>query len=158
MSMRNKIFGAAVVVAICELVGVLGAFFTTPAINGWYAGLAKAPLNPPNWLFGPVWTILYALMGIAAYLVWRRRKDKPVVFAMAFFILQLALNFVWSYLFFGLREPAFAAIEIVALWLSIAWTALEFMKISRPSAALLAPYLLWVAFAAYLNYSVVILN
>ncbi len=156
--MKNKIFGGLVAVAICELVGVAGAVFTTPAIATWYAGLTKAPLNPPNWLFGPVWATLFALMGVAAYLVWARRKEKPAVWALAFFALQLVLNFLWSYLFFGLHAPAFAAIEIVALWLSILWTIFEFAKISRPAAAFLAPYLLWVAFAVYLNYAVVILN
>ena len=156
--MKNKIFGGLLAVAICELIGVAGAVFTTPAIAGWYAGLVKAPLNPPNWIFGPVWSTLFALMGVSAYLVWRRRKELPVVWALAFFALQLALNVLWSYLFFGLHAPAFAAIEIIALWLSILWTAIEFAKISRLSAALLAPYLLWVAFAVYLNYSIVLLN
>jgi tryptophan-rich sensory protein len=156
--MKNKIFGGLLAVAICELIGVAGAIFTTPAIPLWYAGLVKPPLNPPNWIFGPVWSTLFALMGVSAYLVWRRRKEMSAVWALAFFALQLALNVLWSYLFFGLHAPAFAAIEIVALWLSILWTAIEFAKISRLSAALLAPYLLWVAFAVYLNYSIVLLN
>jgi tryptophan-rich sensory protein len=156
--MKNKIFGGLLAVAICELVGVAGAVFTTPAIATWYAGLIKAPLNPPNWIFGPVWATLFALMGVAGYLVWRRRKEKTVAWALAFFALQLVLNVLWSYLFFGLHAPAFAAIEIVAFWFSILWTAVEFAKVSRPAAALMVPYLLWVSFAVYLNYAVVVLN
>jgi tryptophan-rich sensory protein len=156
--MGKKILGAALAVIICELAGGVGAVFTTPSIGGWYAGLVKAPLNPPNWIFGPVWTLLFALMGIAAFLVWEKRKERGVKTALAVFALQLALNVLWSVLFFGAHAPGAAFVDIIALWLAILWTIIAFWKVTRPAAWLLLPYVLWVSFAAYLNYSVMILN
>lgn len=141
------------------LAGGIGSFFTTPAIPAWYAGLVKPALNPPAWVFGPVWTILYVLMGVAAFLVWKNGWDKKGVrVALSVFGVQLLLNTAWSIIFFGLQSPSWALIEISLLWLAIVWTITTFYKISRPAAYLLAPYLLWVSFAAYLNYSIWTLN
>lgn len=157
--MKNKIVRAVLFVLACELVGGIGALVTTPSIGAWYAGLIKAPLNPPGWVFGPVWTILFALMGVAASLIWEKGiKNKAVSLALKFFIFQLALNALWSILFFGLHRPLLALLDIIVLLAAIAWTTWRFWKISRPAGSLMLSYLLWVSFAIYLNYSVVVLN
>ncbi len=146
-------------IAICELAGVVGSFFTTPAINTWYRTLVKPDLAPPNWIFAPVWTTLFFLMGIAVYLVWEKnwnRKEKKL--ALMVFFGQLILNIIWSILFFGLRNPALAFIEIILLWLAIAASIYFFSKISKPAAWLLIPYILWVSFASYLNFQLWQLN
>lgn len=152
-----KLIGAVVA---CELAGVVGAFFTTSAIAGWYSNLAKPDLAPPNWIFGPVWTTLYLLMGVALWLVWKDEAADPKArrLAIGVFFVQLALNSLWSIIFFGLHSVGGALAEIGVLWLAILVTILLSRKISRPAAWLLVPYLLWVTFAAYLNYSLWILN
>lgn len=151
-----KLFSA---IAIAELAGIVGAIFTTPNISTWYATLAKPPINPPSWVFGPVWTILYALMGISAYLIWERGyKRKEVRAGLYIFAVQLGLNTLWSILFFGFRNPGLAFVEIIILWLAIIATMATFSKSSRVAAWLLVPYLAWVTFATYLNYSIWILN
>ncbi len=133
--------------------------FTAPFIAGWYAGLVKPAMNPPAWVFGPVWTMLFLLMGISAYLVWKKGLDrKDVKIALAIFLGQLVLNTLWSIIFFGLHSLGGALIEIVVLWLAILATIIVFAKIFRPAAWLLAPYIFWVSFAMYLNYSIWILN
>jgi translocator protein len=143
----------------CLLAGMIGSAFTTPAIPTWYAALVKPPLNPPSWVFGPVWTLLYILMGIALYLIWVRGWDrKDVQVATAIFGVQLALNVIWSYLFFGLQSPFLALIEIVLLWVAIFMTIWTFYRVSVPAALLLVPYIIWVTFAAYLNYGIYLLN
>ena len=149
-----------IAITVPETAGIIGLIFTTPAISsGWYATLTKPALNPPVWVFGPVWTTLYALMGIAVFLVWRagwERKD--VKAALGIFGLQLFLNAIWSVIFFGLHNPGWALVDIAALWLTIVWTIVVFYKISKPAAYLLVPYILWVSFAVYLNYSIWMLN
>lgn len=152
-----KLIGAIV---IAELAGVIGGLFTAPAIAGWYAGIARPDFSPPNWVFGPVWTTLYLLMGVALWLVWKNESVDPKTrrSAIAVFFIQLALNSLWSIIFFGLHSIGGALVEIVVLWLAIVATIFLFRKISRPAAWLLAPYLLWVTFAAYLNYSLWMLN
>ncbi len=146
-------------IVVSELAGIIGAFFTTPSIAGWYVGIVKSPLNPPAWIFAPVWTTLFALMGIAAFLVWKKGLDRrDVKIALGIFLGQLVLNTLWSIIFFGLHSPKGAFIEIIVLWLAILATIIAFKKISKPAAWLLAPYILWVSFAAYLNYSVWMLN
>lgn len=146
-------------VVLCMLAGVVGSIFTTPKIGGWYAGIAKPSFNPPNWLFGPVWTALYAMMAIALYLVWRKGfAAKGVKFALAVFLVQLALNTLWSYAFFGSQSPLAGLVVIVALWAMIAASIAAFAPISRAAAALLVPYILWVSFAAILNASIYFLN
>lgn len=146
-------------IGVSELAGIIGAVFTSPAIPTWYATLTKPELNPPAWVFGPVWTTLYALMGIAAYLIWKQGINKHTVrVALELFAVQLGLNTLWSLVFFGLHNPGGALIVIVGLWLMIVATIAAFYKLSKPAAWLLAPYLLWVSFASYLNYALWALN
>jgi len=146
-------------VLVCLAAGFVGSFFTTPSIPTWYAGLAKPALAPPNWVFGPVWTTLFILMGISLYLVWGKGLEKKNVrMTVAIFGIQLVLNVLWSALFFGLHSPFYAFIEIVALWLAIAATIFAFNKISRNAALLLLPYIIWVSIAAFLNLSIWLLN
>jgi tryptophan-rich sensory protein len=155
----KKIFGILVSVVICELAGIIGSVFTTPSIPGWYEGLAKPPFNPPNWIFGPVWTILYAMMGVAAYLVYEKgMRNKEVKRAMAVFAGQLLLNTLWSIVFFGAHMILAGAGVIVLLWVGILASILLFRPISKPAACLLVPYILWVSFATVLNSSLYILN
>lgn len=155
----NNVLKLVIAIVISELAGIIGSVFTAPSIAGWYATLAKPALNPPAWVFGPVWTTLFALMGIAAFLVWRKGLDRrDVKIALGIFIGQLVLNALWSIIFFGLHSPGGALIEIVILWLAILATIIAFYKISKPAAWLLVPYILWVSFAAYLNYSIWMLN
>jgi len=117
----------------------------------WYGGLTKPALTPPAWVFGPVWTLLYTMMGVAAWIVWKRRGYAAAAFALSLFLLQLGLNALWSYLFFGLKNPGLAFLDIVALWLVILAAVITFFRHSRHAGQLLVPYLLWVSFAAYLN-------
>ncbi len=146
-------------VAICQAAGFIGSIFTTPAIPTWYAALRKPAFNPPNWLFGPVWTILFLLMGIALFLVWRRPLSEPKVkTALALFAVQLALNVLWSILFFGLRSPLAGFTEILVLWVFILLTIISFYRVSTLAGVLLIPYILWVSFAAILNYHLWRLN
>ena len=143
----------------CELVGILSTPFTISSIPTWYAGLIKPFFSPPNWVFAPVWTILYFLMGVAVYLVWKENiKKKKVKIALYYFLGQLFLNFLWSVIFFGLHQPFLAFIDIVLLLIMIAITMREFNKVSKTAMYLLIPYLLWVCFATLLNISIVILN
>lgn len=154
-------------ILLCLAAGAAGSFFTTPAIPTWYAALHKPAFNPPSWLFGPVWTILYIMMGIALYLVQTKNLQarghkvndgNRARGAVAFFGVQLVLNVLWSALFFGLRSPLLALVNILFLWMTIAVCILLFSRISKPAAWLLVPYLLWVSFATVLNYAIVLLN
>jgi len=144
-------------ILVCQAAGFIGSFFTTPAIPGWYANLQRPTFTPPSWLFAPVWTILFVLMGISLYLVWRK-DAKSRAGAMVIFGIQLALNVGWSALFFGLRSPFLGFLEIIALWTAIAVTIVKFSRISRTAAWLLVPYIAWVSFAAVLNFAVWRLN
>lgn len=146
-------------IVIPLLVGYLGSLFTTPSIGTWYASINKPAFNPPNWIFFPVWTTLFILMGISLYLIWEKYpKNKLSKNALYVFGLQLGLNLLWSLLFFGLKNPLYAAIEIVVLWMAILITIMKFRKISKTASLLLLPYLAWVAFAAALNFSIVMIN
>lgn len=145
-------------VALSQAAGLVGTLFTVSAIPMWYAGLVKPELSPPNWIFAPVWTTLYTLMGIALYLVWKKLPERGAVSALWLFGLQLALNAVWSPIFFGLQNTGLALIVIVLMWVAIVLTIVTFAKVSRTAAWLLVPYVLWVSFATYLNYSIWILN
>jgi len=151
----KKILSLILAILGCELAGVIGSLFTAPSVDSaWYASLARPSLSPPSVVFGPVWATLFALMGVAAFLVWKRgwaRRDVKV--ALAVFGVQLVLNVLWSALFFGWRNPGAAFVEIIALWLAIAASGVLFYKVNRAAAWLLAPYILWVTFAAYLNFS-----
>ena len=140
-------------------VGGISGFFTTKAIPGWYAQLNKPWFNPPNWLFSPVWTSLYIMMGIALWLVWK--SDAPQKLkgrAIYLFAAQLVLNFFWSLIFFSLHQIGWALVEIVAMWGMILLSIVAFAKINKAAAWLLVPYISWVSFATILNYSIWQLN
>ena len=153
-------------IILSEGAGVIGSVFTAPAIPGWYAALARPALAPPNWVFGPVWTALFLLMGVAAFLVWKQHSDilknvrvlRMWRVGMSLFIAQLVLNVLWSFIFFGLHSPGAAFAYIFLLWLAIVATIAAFAKVSRPAAWLLVPYIVWVTFATYLNYMIWVLN
>ncbi len=150
-----------ITVVVCEVAGMIGTIFTAPSIPAWYAALTKPPLNPPAWVFGPVWTILFALMGISLFLIWKSasfvtQKERRV--GIILFFVQLALNIFWSIIFFGLHNPAGAFVDIILLWFAILATIIAFAKISKPAAWLLVPYVLWVSFAAYLNFAIWMVN
>ena len=146
--------------AVPLLVGVTGSLFTTAdSLSNWYAKLNKPPFNPPDWIFGPVWTTLYIMMGISAFIIWRKGLDDKVIrIALSCFIVQLFFNAIWTPLFFGLRSPLLGLIDIVLLLNAIIVTIYVFSKISRPAALLLIPYLAWVSFATVLNASLYLLN
>lgn len=155
----NNFFKLIIAVVAVELAGLAGSVFTVSSVSTWYAELVKPAFNPPAWLFAPVWTILFALMGIALFLIWRKGfKGRDAKISICIFIGQMTLNIFWSAIFFGLHNPAAAFIEIIALWLLILATIIMFAKISKPAAWLLVPYILWVSFAGYLNYSIWTLN
>lgn len=155
----NDTIKLIIAIGISEAAGIIGAIFTAPSIPAWYAELAKPAFNPPAWIFAPVWTTLYFLMGIAVFFVYKSGpKRKEVKIAIGIFIGQLALNTLWSVIFFGFRDLGLAFLEIIFLWLAIAWTIIVFYRIFKLAAYLLIPYILWVSFAAYLNYAILILN
>jgi tryptophan-rich sensory protein len=139
--------------------GAIGGLATAKAIPTWYRTLEKPAFNPPDWLFGPAWTTLYVLMGIAAFLVWSRGLGAPGVrLALAVFLVQLVLNAVWSVLFFGLRSPLAGFVEIIVLWLAILASVVLFFRVSSAAGILLLPYIAWVTFAAVLNAAILTLN
>jgi translocator protein len=146
-------------ILIPVLVGAISGFFTQSGVDGWYAAASKPSFNPPNWIFAPVWTTLYILMGIALFLVWRADADKTVKqTAIILFTVQLTLNFFWSIIFFKLQQPGWAFAEIILMWVMILFTILWFGKISSTAAWLLVPYISWVSFASVLNYCIWRLN
>lgn len=148
-----------VALALPQLAGAIGSLFTFPNIESWYQFLTKPELAPPNWVFGPVWTTLFVLMGIASYLVWRNGAHKREVrLALAFYVIQLVLNVLWSVVFFGLQDPQGAVAVIVILWLAIAATGYLFYRVSKLAGFLMLPYLAWVSFASYLNVMLMLLN
>lgn len=154
--MKNKNFlkllAAIVVVAAAATIGSL---LTASSIPTWYAALPKPSFNPPAWIFAPVWTALFLLMAVSAWLVWKKGwKHRRVRIALFVFLGQLVLNVLWSALFFGLHSPLAALLEILILWMAIVMTIALFSQISKAAAWLLAPYLLWVTFAAVLNFAI----
>ncbi len=154
-----KILKIVLVVVLSVTLGYLSGMVTRDSINTWYPTLEKPVFNPPNWIFAPVWTLLYAMMGIAAGLVWTNGSDEQTTKkALGFFAVQFGLNALWSYLFFGLQNPLLALSEIILLWLLILETYTIFKKINKTAGLLLLPYLAWVSFAALLNASIWWLN
>ncbi len=146
-------------VAVPLLAGYIGSLVTMPAIPTWYDWLIKPVLNPPSFVFAPVWTALYILMGVAFFLIWKsseRAQDKTR--AMGLYLFQLVVNVIWSAAFFGLQSPLFGLIIIAILWVSIVATIVAFHKISKPAAYLLLPYIAWVSFASYLTTAIWWLN
>lgn len=141
-------------IIICQIAGIIGSLFTSKSISTWYAFLNKPSFNPPNWIFAPVWIFLYILMGISFYLIWVKEDVKNFGFLLSLFIFQLVLNSFWTIIFFGLQSPLYAFIEIMVLWVSILLCIIFFFPVSKTSFALLIPYIIWVSFAAILNYSI----
>lgn len=142
-----------------QLVAASGAYFTVAGVGSWYQQIRRPLWNPPNWVFGPVWTILYLMMGVSFYLVWKSSATAKVKRAATiFWILQLILNFLWFFLFFGQHEIAWAAVEIFVLWLAVIATIFSFSRVSKTAAWLLVPYLSWVSFAALLAFTIWRLN
>jgi tryptophan-rich sensory protein len=150
--------GAVTAVVLCEAVGVTSALTTDTGNSDWYRALRKPPFNPPAWVFGPVWTLLYAAMGVAVHQLWRRRNARGGRRALLAFAIQLALNFTWTPIFFGLHATRAALAVIVTLWFAIAATVGLSWRVSRPAAWLLVPYWLWATFATVLNAAIVVLN
>jgi tryptophan-rich sensory protein len=155
--MKNLLPKIILCVLLCVGLGVASGFSTIDSIGGWYQTIQKPSWNPPNWLFGPVWTLLYIMMGISVALVWHGRHNAKKS-AMMLFVVQLMLNLLWSYIFFGKQNIFLAFIEIIIMWIFILLTIIYFYRINKTSAYLLIPYLLWVSFAAFLNYYIYVLN
>lgn len=153
MRMTNKFAKLVLCILLCEGAGIIGSIFTLNSVATWYVVLQKPFFNPPSWIFGPVWTTLYFLMGISLFLVWGKKKTN-----FKWFWAQLALNVLWSIVFFGMKSPLLAFFVIILLWLSIFNTIQSFKPIDKRSAYLLYPYLGWVSFALLLNLSITILN
>lgn len=139
-------------------VGAIAGFATASSIGGWYASLSKPSFNPPNWLFGPVWTILYILMGFALFLIWKQSASPYRLNSLWHFSLQLFLNFIWSFLFFCFHKIGLALLDISVLWIVIIFTIFSFSRLSKKAAWLLVPYICWVSFALILNGAIYRLN
>ena len=157
-SKRTQSIGLAAWLLVSFTAAGLGSIATATSVDGWYQTLARPSWNPPDWVFGPVWTTLFAMMAVAAWLIWRQAGLRQAAMPLGLFFAQLALNVLWSVLFFGLRRPDLAAFEIVLLWLAIAATIVAFWRRSRPAALLMLPYFFWVTFAAMLNFAIARLN
>lgn len=181
MQIINKSIKLITSIIICELAGVVGAVFTTPEIDSWYKILKRPAASPPNWVFGPVWTTLFILMGISLYLVWDKKwqpknktgaedykmnplskkffsgKWKEINIALIF-VTQLILNVLWSFIFFGMHSVDVAFFEILMLWFAIIFTIINFYRVSKTAALLLIPYILWVSLATVLNFYIWVLN
>ena len=146
-------------IIIVLIVGAIGSVATSPQIPVWYATLARPAWAPPNWLFPVVWTILYILIGISLFLVWRKGlESKQAKVALVVFAVQLGLNLLWSLVFFGLHSIAGGLVIILMLWMAILANIIVFYRISRWAGLILLPYLVWVSIASYLNYSIYLLN
>lgn len=157
--LKKRFIKILISIVICVAVGAFAAMYTQSTVNTWYPTLNKPFFNPPNWLFAPVWTFLYILMGIALGIVWSKGfYDKRVRTALYFFALQLILNAGWSVLFFGLKQPFWALVEIIALFIVLLFTYRRFKVVDKRAAYLLIPYIAWVAFATALNFEIWRLN
>ena len=158
MNWQRSTLGLVAWVILCYAAGAIGSVFTSGAIPGWYRDIAKPEWTPPSWVFGPVWTALYLMMAVAAWLLWRQggfpSQRKPLIL----FLVQLTLNAAWTPLFFGLHSPGLAFAEIILLWMAIAATLAAFRRTHLVAAWLLTPYLAWVSFAAVLNFTLWRLN
>lgn len=154
-----RVIKLVVCVLVCLGVSYVGSLLTTPSIPTWYAALQKPPFNPPNWIFAPVWLTLFVLMGLSAFMVWDKGlARKEVRIGLGLFAAQLALNLTWSGVFFALRSPLWAFVDIIALWILILLTTIWFFRVSRLAGMLMIPYILWVSFASVLNLAIVVLN
>lgn len=153
-----KIVKLLISVLVPLVIGFAGGIFTSSSVNNWYTTINKPSFTPPGWLFGPAWTLLYILMGLAFYFAWLKGFGGNPSLCIGIFAVQLILNFLWSILFFGLKAPLYAFVEIVFLWVAILINVIVFFRVSRVSGYLLLPYILWVSFASALNLGVVLLN
>jgi tryptophan-rich sensory protein len=144
---------------ICFIPGIIGGFFTSMSVKTWYPTLIKTPLNPPGWVFGPVWTVLYFMQGYSLYLL-RKSKGEPIAKLMAslFFYAQLGLNLLWSICFFGFKSPLLGFMEIGILDITVLFTIISVYRINKKASYWLLPYMAWISFATYLNYSIYQLN
>lgn len=160
MKIFVKIIKLIASISLCELAGIVGSIYTISSVKTWYPTLVKSPLNPPSWLFAPVWTTLFILMGIAFFIIWAKPLETTPgkTPAIVLFLVQLIFNTLWSYFFFGLKSPLLGLIDIVILLILIILTIVSFFKISKLSGWLMIPYLLWVSFASILNLSIYLLN
>ena len=140
------------------LIGGISGYATASGIQNWYVTLHKPSFNPPNYLFGPVWTFLYLIMGISLFMIWNSGKGKNRTSALTIFIIQLMLNFLWSFLFFKFQLIGVALLEILLIWISIVWMIMAFNRVNKYAAYIQVPYLLWVSFAAMLNGAIWLLN
>ncbi len=156
-SPRHPWFGLVVALVVCFVVAALGGWATSTSVGSWYATLNKPSFNPPNWIFSPVWTLLYAMMGVAAWRIWRQ-DGRLLSLPLVVFAVQLLLNLAWSFLFFGRRDPQAALIDILLLVVAIAATLRLFLRRDRLAGWLMVPYLAWVGFATILNLAIVRLN
>lgn len=154
----SPILKLVLAVVICYAAAAVGGFATANAVSGWYATVNKPSFNPPNWLFGPVWSLLYTMMAIALWGVWKQEMSSAVSTAMIWFFIQLVLNSLWSFAFFYFESPAAGLFVIIPLWIAILITILKFWPIASWTAYLLIPYLLWVSFATLLNAAIWWLN
>lgn len=154
MTRTKQWIGLPVFLIVCLGAGGLGAIATTPEIEGWYKTIAKPAWNPPDSVFGPVWTTLFIMMAIAAWLVWTKAGFKDASMPLSLFGLQLGLNSAWSWIFFGLHQPGWAFVDILILWLAILLTSIAFFRRSAAAGWLLVPYLAWVSFASVLNFTI----
>ena len=145
-------------IAVCQAVGGAGEIWTAKGVREWYPTLEKPSFNPPNWLFGPVWSLLYGIMGVSAWLTWRHGDERSRKHAFQLFSIQLALNSLWSFIFFRLHSPRWAFFEIVLLWGAIVLTLFALLKVNRLAGILFIPYLLWTSFAVLLNFRIWRLN
>lgn len=155
----KSIYKLIIAIAIPLAIGSISGYFTASSVNGWFVTLNKPSFNPPKWLFAPVWTVLYIMMGISFYIIWKSHaKLEKRYTGYTYYWLQLGLNFMWSLLFFYFQRPDLALIDIILLFIMIASTIFSFRKISKTAAWLLVPYLCWVAFATALNFQIWRLN
>lgn len=146
-------------ITVCQLAGLVGSVFTFSSIESWYNYLNQPSFRPPNWLFGPVWTILYTFMGISLYWIWiKGTKKKEVRQAIKLFFIHLALNSSWSVIFFGIHNIYLALVTVVVLWIFIVVVMVKFYKIDKKASFILIPYLAWVSFATVLNYNIWLMN
>jgi len=156
--LKNALF-LVLFIIIAQMAGIIGSVFTADSVTTWYKEISRPSFTPPDWLFAPVWITLYVLMGISAFLIWKKRdKKKEVKTALIIFFIQLVLNSLWSIIFFGFHLTLIAFIEIILLWVAILFMIIKFYPISRAASLIQIPYLLWVSFAAVLNLSFTALN
>ena len=154
MTVGARWIGLALFVVVCLGAGGLGAIATTPEIDGWYTTIEKPTWNPPDDVFGPVWTTLFLMMAIAGWFVWQRAGVRDAAMALTLFGVQLVLNVAWSWIFFAAHLPGWAFVEIIILWLAILATTVAFFRSSRSAGWLMLPYLAWVSFASMLNFAI----